>query len=62
MPIRLNAWTAAWRLVDYEIVCVECKRRQPLSEADSEFNHEPGCISGSRKSTLMPSDEVLSQG
>lgn len=57
-PIRLSAWTV-WRLVDYEIVCVECKRLQPLSDADSEFEHQPGCIAGPRTSA-MPSGTVVS--
>ncbi len=61
MPIRLNAWTAAWRLIGYEIVCVECKRRQSLSDADSDFEHEPGCAADPKKSEIAP-DTPVSRG
>lgn len=41
--ISLKAWTAKWVLVDGEVFCVQCKRHQPVTHSDAEFEHAPGC-------------------
>ena len=40
---RMIAWCSAWALVDGLIVCLFCKRSQPLTLADEPFIHALAC-------------------
>lgn len=39
----LSAWMAEWILLDGQIVCVGCGRRQPLSAVEEDFTHAKSC-------------------
>lgn len=39
----LSAWVAKWVLVDGQIACVKCGRRQSVKDAEEEFVHASGC-------------------
>jgi hypothetical protein len=39
----LSAWMAEWILLDRQIACVSCGKRQPLSAAEEEFTHAKNC-------------------
>jgi len=58
----VSAWTAMWKLIEHEIVCVECKRRQHLAKSEAEFKHFPGCNADSfaRSDSGSPSHDVRS--
>ena len=58
----VNAWTATWKLIEHEIVCVECKRRQHLAKSEAEFKHLPGCNADpfARSDSGIPSSDVRS--
>lgn len=38
----VNLRTGAWELIEHEVICVECERRQHLSECETGFKHLPG--------------------
>lgn len=54
----VDAWTAAWKLIEHEVTCVECGRRQHLSESEAEFEHLPGCTND----PLFRRDSGISSG
>lgn len=48
---RMIAWCSAWALVDGLVVCIFCKRSQPLTQADEPFQHELTCLAVDRADT-----------
>lgn len=39
----LNAWLPAWNVVDGDIACALCGRRQSLTASPAEFQHASTC-------------------
>jgi hypothetical protein len=42
---RMARWTSYWALADGMVVCIFCKKSQPMTDADEEFIHDVVCPS-----------------
>lgn len=39
----MEGWKATWTIIDEQVTCRACGRRQSVDQARSPFRHDPGC-------------------